>query len=647
MSKKQSASALISEMGFDVPLITYDYNGNIESLQRYGNHADSVNLIIDDLTYIYDDGNQLVKVDDGSGRESGFTDGADQSAEYLYDGNGNIVKDENKGIDSIEYNHLNLPIKVTFSPTKYIEYTYDASGTKVSQKTVDGGDTKVVDYIAGFVYEDNKLQFLQHDEGRVVALRDEEGDIEGIEYQYHLKDHLGNVRATFKGEIQKEKYLATFEPEDQDYESTYFSRYGEVTRINADIFDHTDDGTGDTYSMRLNGTGNEIEGLAKSLAVKPGDWIDAEVYVKYLDPSTTGTPGSPWAQLIQDLGNNASSVVVDGASAGTEPLLFQGLMGYEDDDSDGPQAYLNILVFDEQYNLLYSAYETVTAEAEEDGTDKDHLYISISSVTIEKPGFVYIYLSNESSSPIEVFFDDFKITYKNSPVVQKDDYYPFGLSFNSYTRPSSVGQKYLYNGKELLDDLNLGLYDYGARMYMPDLGRWMSVDPLADAPEQIDKSPYAAFWNSPIRYNDPDGRCPNCITGLIGAGIGALVGGGIEVATQLYNNGSVTNWSAVGGSALQGGITGGAAGFTGGASLVVTAGVAGTANAAGGAANRAIQGQETNIGDVALDATIGGALGAGGKVVGNAVSGAVDDLSNAAKGKLGEALTNVKYGAKG
>ncbi|MCH7415703.1 hypothetical protein MM213_19540 [Belliella sp. R4-6] len=58
---------------------------------------------------------------------------------------------------------------MTFSTTKYIEYTYDASGGKLSQKTVDGGTTKVSDYVGGFVYEDDNLQFLQHDEGRVVT----------------------------------------------------------------------------------------------------------------------------------------------------------------------------------------------------------------------------------------------------------------------------------------------------------------------------------------------------------------------------------------------------------------------------------------------------------------------------------------------
>lgn len=40
--------------------------------------------------------------------------------------------------------------------------------------------------------------------------------------------------------------------------------------------------------------------------------------------------------------------------------------------------------------------------------------------------------------------------------------------------------------------------------------RFLSVDPLADHPNQIDKSPYAAFWNNPIKWNDPDGRCPSC-----------------------------------------------------------------------------------------------------------------------------------------
>lgn len=38
----------------------------------------------------------------------------------------------------------------------------------------------------------------------------------------------------------------------------------------------------------------------------------------------------------------------------------------------------------------------------------------------------------------------------------------------------------------------------------------ISVDPLAEHPNQVDKSPYSAFWNNPIKYNDPNGMCPKC-----------------------------------------------------------------------------------------------------------------------------------------
>jgi len=70
---------------------------------------------------------------------------------------------------------------------------------------------------------------------------------------------------------------------------------------------------------------------------------------------------------------------------------------------------------------------------------------------------------------------------------------------------------YQFNGKEL--DSETGLYNYGARYYDPSLSVWLSVDPLADHPNQVDKTPYAYAWNNPVNLIDPDGRCPKCPEG--------------------------------------------------------------------------------------------------------------------------------------
>jgi RHS repeat-associated protein len=70
---------------------------------------------------------------------------------------------------------------------------------------------------------------------------------------------------------------------------------------------------------------------------------------------------------------------------------------------------------------------------------------------------------------------------------------------------SGVGiYQYKYNGKEWQDELNLNLYDYGARNYDPALGRWMNVDPLAE--KYPNMSPYIYCANNPVLYVDPDGR---------------------------------------------------------------------------------------------------------------------------------------------
>ncbi|WP_250253468.1 RHS repeat-associated core domain-containing protein [Chryseobacterium sp. Marseille-Q3244] len=89
-------------------------------------------------------------------------------------------------------------------------------------------------------------------------------------------------------------------------------------------------------------------------------------------------------------------------------------------------------------------------------------------------------------------------------ITDTNNYYPFGLNhISGMFGTSNFGglYSYKYNGKELQET---GMYDYGARFYMPDLGRWGVMDQLAE--KMTRHNPYNYAFNNPLRFIDPDGR---------------------------------------------------------------------------------------------------------------------------------------------
>jgi len=93
---------------------------------------------------------------------------------------------------------------------------------------------------------------------------------------------------------------------------------------------------------------------------------------------------------------------------------------------------------------------------------------------------------------------------QNGTIYQVNSYYPFGMTFGEGTDNSN--NRYKYNGKELECMHGLNWYDYGARNYGPAIGRWETVDLLAEKFPGI--SPYVYCFGNPVRFIDPTGMAP-------------------------------------------------------------------------------------------------------------------------------------------
>jgi RHS repeat-associated protein len=183
--------------------LTYDKRGNILTLERKGlnggaftstDYTGATFGMIDNMTYTYNDKNQATTISDASMGNKGYKYYVSSPGDFRYDANGNLVYDRVKGISNIIYNYLNLPITIQMGSGTKIDFIYDASGAKLRKITTYYGTlTGVYDYVGGVEYKNNSLERISNTEGAVTK------NINGIfEYEYALRDHLGNTRVTFK-----------------------------------------------------------------------------------------------------------------------------------------------------------------------------------------------------------------------------------------------------------------------------------------------------------------------------------------------------------------------------------------------------------------------------------------------------------------
>jgi len=92
------------------------------------------------------------------------------------------------------------------------------------------------------------------------------------------------------------------------------------------------------------------------------------------------------------------------------------------------------------------------------------------------------------------------VTHYSGTVLQEQHYYPHGLAINTGESPTTLHNRYKYQGQELQEDLGEGLYDFTARNYDQQIGRFWGLDPMNQFP-----CGYTGMGNDPANHVDPSG----------------------------------------------------------------------------------------------------------------------------------------------
>ncbi len=443
--------AIDNSNNYSLSSITYDKNGNILGLNRTGHINESATSFgaMDELLYTYS-GNQLLSVSD-QGATTGFKDGNIGSDDYEYDINGNLIKDKNKGIIAIAYNHLNLPTRVTFDDADHtgtIEYIYDATGIK-QKKIVNQGTNPVsieTIYDGNFVYKNDVMEFYSTPEGYAEpyeTVNDNGESVITAKYTYQYKDHLGNIRLSYE---EQEVTNAT------GYETTF------------------DDGVANPWVLSSNSTAMEIP---------TSGWTQGWLVVttkKHLN----GVNGyyELQAGITYDI-----EIPVDRADF-PSPLEFSIWKGNSKKYGDH---YVGLSIHQEYIRVAFTPEQT--------GTYRLNLRMRDNGYTGEDQTFR---IKEVKIIPQEI---------SRLLVKEEKNYYPYGMQHKGYNN-LIIGRKHHYgfNGKEEQEELGLNWLDYGFRNYDAALGRWMNIDPLADQMRR--HSPYNYAFDNPIYFIDPDGMMP-------------------------------------------------------------------------------------------------------------------------------------------
>jgi len=330
------------------------------------------------------------------------------------------------------------------------------------------------------VYRRDRLEFMATEEGRALHPQMLGNETTTFAYEYHYKDHLGNLRLAFRQPKPTVTHKASMEVVNAYKEDVAFTNV-------ANTRDNTR-GYVSGSSAKVGGT--HPIGPWKTLKIKQGDVVNGEVYARY-ETSSTG------------LGINLSLYLTNpsnfrgGSESGRNPTLLNlglGLSPVSNPPAGVPKAQLRYLFYDKDNKFISSQSVAVTASAA-----NSWLKLTLPQFTATQDGYLQVLVVNESN--VDVWFDDLSITHTEALIVQENHYDPWGLNLAGIETQGQPDHKFQYNGIEKEEAFGLSWAMAQFRAYDPQLGRFHRIDPIIKEHE----SPYAWNTNNPVSFADPDG----------------------------------------------------------------------------------------------------------------------------------------------
>ncbi len=535
---KQNSSASAwdtATINFSAHNMYYDANGNIMSMIQYG-YKITGSAVIDQLTYGYLNGNtsnQLQVVNEAANDPSSklgdfhYT-GTKTLQDYTYDVSGNLRTDKNKGITGIFYNYLNLPESLNMPGKGSMQYTYSADGNRVRKIVWDSISRHIITttYTEGFVYSrtdsfvsnpnvKDTLQFFGHSEGRARWALHKNGTY-GWEYDFFESDHIGNTRVVLTQQKDTAQYMATMEAAYRNTEMALFYNIDSTSSARPAGYPADNTTNPNDSVAKVNGNGHKM-GPALLLKVMSGDSVAIGVKPYYKSGVAPSGTNSSFQDVLNSLANGLISIAGPGhgtvgdisgsAGAPVYAALSSFLPANETDTTGKPRAYLNWMLLDDQFHYVGGNGQSGALRVR----NADMLDPLAQPVPIHRSGYLYIWVSNETKG-WDVYFDNLSVAHYSGPMVEETHYYPFGLTMAGISdkalKFNYARNKNKFTGKELQsqefsDGSGLEEYDFGARFYDPQIGRWHILDPLAD--KGLSYSPYCYTLNNPLNLIDPDG----------------------------------------------------------------------------------------------------------------------------------------------